>query len=61
MTIEALQRGFAILAIGLFVGLLGACEDQGPAEEIGEAVDDTADEAGDAVEEAGEEAENATN
>jgi hypothetical protein len=31
---------------------LSACEEQGPAEEAGEAVDDTAEDAGDAVEDA---------
>ena len=52
MTIETLQRGFAILIIALSVGALSACDEQGPAEELGEAVDNTAEEAGDAVEEA---------
>lgn len=61
MTIETLQRRLAILVIGLSVGLLGACEDQGPAEEVGEAVDETAEDAGEAIEEAGEEAKDAAN
>jgi hypothetical protein len=33
-------------------GALAACEDQGPAEEAGEAVDDTVEDTGDAVEDA---------
>jgi hypothetical protein len=31
-------------------GALSACDDQGPAEEAGEAVDDTVEDAGDAAE-----------
>jgi hypothetical protein len=31
---------------------LAACDDQGPAEEAGETIDDTAEDAGDAVEDA---------
>ena len=34
------------------VGFITACENQGPAEEAGEAVDESAEEAGDAMEEA---------
>lgn len=33
---------------------LAACEDQGPAEETGEAIDDATEEAGEDLEEAGE-------
>jgi hypothetical protein len=40
--------------------LLSACEDQdGPAEEIGEAIDDAADETGDSLEDAADEVEDA--
>ena len=61
MTIEAMQRGFAMLVVGLFVGALGACDDQGPAEQAGEAIDNTAEEAGEAAEEAGDAVKDATN
>lgn len=38
-------------------GVLVGCEDQGPAEEAGEEIDDTAEEAGDAMDEAADEVE----
>ncbi len=44
----------------VFLLSLAACEQQGPAEEAGEAIDDAVDEAGDAVEEAGDAVEDAT-
>jgi hypothetical protein len=52
MITDAMRKLLAVLAVGLFVGALGACEDQGPAEQVGEAVDDAAEEAGNAAEEA---------
>jgi hypothetical protein len=52
MTIEMLRRGAAVLMIGLFMGALGACDQDGPAEQAGEAIDDTAEEATDAVKDA---------
>jgi hypothetical protein len=61
MTMETLKRVGVILVLGLSLGILGACEEQGPAEEIGEAVDDTADNVGDALEDAGDEVEDAVN
>lgn len=51
----------AALLIGTFAGLLTACEQEGPAEEIGESIDETAEEAGDTVENATDEVEDATN
>jgi hypothetical protein len=42
---------WAVVLIPL-AGALAACEDQGPAEEAGETIDDTAEDAGDAVEDA---------
>ena len=56
-----IRRALAISMIGVFAGLLGACEEQGPAEEVGEAIDDTAGEAGEAVEELGDKVDDATN
>jgi hypothetical protein len=61
MFVDAIRKLLAIMAVGLFVGALGACEEQGPAEQAGEAVDNAAEEAGEAVEEAGDAAEEATN
>jgi len=34
------------------VGFMTACEEQGPAEEAGEAIDESVEESGDAIEEA---------
>ncbi len=52
MIIDAMRKFFAVLVVGLFAGILGACEEQGTAEQVGEAVDDAAEKAGEAVEEA---------
>lgn len=60
MTVDAMRKFFAILVVGLFAGALGACEEQGPAEQAGEAVDNAVDQAGEALEEAGDAAEDAT-
>ena len=60
MVIDGMRKVFAILIVGLFAGGLVACEEQGPAEEAGEAVDNAVDDAGDAVEDAGDAAEDAT-
>jgi len=47
----------AALLLALSVGVLAGCEDQGPAEEAGENIDETMEEAGDEMEEAAEEVE----
>lgn len=48
-----------ILALLLGLGAVGlaACENEGPAERLGEAVDEAAESTGEALEEAGEEME----
>ena len=72
MTMETLKRAGLIMALGLSLGVLGACEEQGPAEEVGEAIDESADDVGaavdetaenvgDALEDAGDEAQDAVN
>ncbi|MEE4304905.1 MAG: hypothetical protein V2J19_12230 [Wenzhouxiangella sp.] len=45
------------LLLALSVGMLAGCEQQGPAEEAGEEVDEAVEEAGDNMEEAAEEVE----
>ena len=45
---------FFALLLALSVSLLAGCEDQGPAEEAGENVDEAMEEAGDKMEEAKE-------
>lgn len=47
---------FALL-LALSVGVLAGCEDQGPAEEAGENIDEAMEEAGEEMEEAADEAE----
>lgn len=60
MIADAMKKLFAMLIVGLFAGALVACEEQGPAEQAGEAVDNATEEAGEALEEAGDAAEEAT-
>jgi hypothetical protein len=55
---SASWRKFSVLAVFLVaIAALPACEEEGPVEEAGEAVDEAGENAGDAVEDAGEEAE----
>ena len=42
------------LGLGLLALPLGACDEEGPAEEAGENIDDAVDDAGEAIEDAGE-------
>ena len=56
---DVLRRILLSAAVAVPLGmLLSACE-EGPGEEAGEAIDETAEEAGEAAEEAGEAAEDA--
>lgn len=48
------------LALAAVLGL-AACEEEGPAEQLGEKVDESAEETGEAIEETGEEIEESTN
>jgi hypothetical protein len=52
-----LMKYFGTGLVALF--LLGGCEEQGPAEEAGESVDEAFEETEEGVEEAGEETEEA--
>lgn len=61
MLIDFLKKLPVILALGLSAAVLGACEEQGPAEQAGEAVDNAAEETGEALEEAGDAAQDSTN
>lgn len=45
----------------IMLALLGGCEKQGPAEKMGENVDEAIEETGDRIEEAGDAAEDALN
>lgn len=58
----SLTRALALIAV-LGLGSIGlaACDESGPAEEAGEAVDDAVESTGEAVEDAGDAAEDATN
>ena len=56
------KKSAAAAAFALFAALgLSACEEEGPAEQAGEAVDESVEQTGEAMEEAGEELEDATN
>lgn len=50
LLIRALLMAFALSTFGLVAG----CDNQGPAEEAGEALDDSVEEAGDSIEDATE-------
>lgn len=52
---RALVKGIVVAAAVALAPALTACEEEGPAEQLGESIDETAEEAGEAVEEAGEE------
>ena len=54
MTIDGMRRGLALLMIGLFVGALGACDEQGSTEQVGETTSEDAAGADEATEGAGE-------
>ncbi|GAB2711125.1 hypothetical protein [Halomonas garicola] len=47
-----------VLGILMMAGGLAACEDQGPAEEAGESIDESMENAGESLEEAGDEIQN---
>lgn len=55
----ATLSGLAIALIG-FAPVLTACEEEGPAEKAGEAIDEAVDTVGDKMEEAGDKIEKST-
>ena len=60
MTTEIAKKLAIALFMALMAGGLVACDDQGPAEEAGENIDESAEEAGESMEELGEDMEDAT-
>ncbi|GAA5171630.1 MULTISPECIES: hypothetical protein [Halomonadaceae] len=52
------KLGLAMM-LALMLGGVAACDDQGPAEEAGESIDEAAENAGDSVEEMGEDVQDA--
>ena len=54
------QMWSTVLCIGMFTFILGACEQQGPAERTGEKIDEAVEEAGEAMEKAGDKVKEAT-
>jgi len=55
------KKSAAVAAFALAAALsLSACEEEGPAEQAGEAIDESVEETGEAMEEAGEELEDST-
>ncbi|KXS37278.1 MAG: hypothetical protein AWU55_2522 [Halomonadaceae bacterium T82-2] len=59
MHASKLRKAGLVLLMALTLGGLAACDDDGPAEEAGENVDQAAENAGDSVEEMGEDVQNA--
>lgn len=49
------KAALTALILGLSAPILAACEDDGPAEQMGEAIDENAEQMGDAMEENAEE------
>ena len=50
---DSMRRRLLSLTVLIpLAGVLAACDNDGPAEEAGEAIDETADEVGDAVDDA---------
>jgi hypothetical protein len=60
---RARTRGTAfVAALALMAGFgVSACEEEGPAEQAGESVDESAEEVGEALEETGDEVEDTIN
>ncbi|MDR5899939.1 hypothetical protein QC823_13165 [Halomonas vilamensis] len=60
MSVQRLKRLMMAALVVLLVGGLAACgDDQGPAEEMGESVDESMESAGESMEELGEDIEKA--
>lgn len=59
MTTQLAKKLAIALLMALMAGGLMACDDQGPAEEAGENIDDAAEDAGENMEELGEDMEDA--
>lgn len=59
MTTQLAKKLAIALFMALMAGGLVACDDQGPAEEAGENIDDAAENAGESMEELGEDMEDA--
>ena len=60
---KAMTQSFAVLFLSmtLLFPMLTGCEQEGPAERAGEAVDEATENAGDAIEDAGESVQDAAN
>lgn len=61
MAIPSSRTMLRIALLGLTVGWLAACEEEGPAERAGEQMDNAVEEAGEAIEDAGDAVDDATN
>lgn len=59
MTTQLAKKLAIALLMALMAGGLMACDDQGPAEEAGENIDDAAEDTGENMEELGEDMEDA--
>ncbi|WP_249978090.1 hypothetical protein [Vreelandella olivaria] len=59
MTTQLIKKLAAALLMAMMLGGLVACDNQGPAEEAGESIDDSMQSAGESIEELGENIEEA--
>jgi hypothetical protein len=62
MTSSPLLRGLALAAgLAFATGSLAGCEEKGPAEQLGQRIDESAGKAGEKMEDAGDTVKDATN
>ena len=59
MSTPLMKKLAVALLMAMMMGGLAACDNQGPAEEAGENIDESAEEAGESMEELGEDMEEA--
>lgn len=52
---RVLMKGLFVASALALAPALAACEEEGPAEQLGESIDETAEETGEALEDAGDE------
>lgn len=59
MSMQLMKKLAVVLLVAMMVGGLAACDNQGPAEEAGESIDESMESAGESIEEMGESIEDA--
>jgi hypothetical protein len=61
MSTQLIKKLAVALLMAMMVGGLAACDNQGPAEEAGESIDESMESAGESIEEMGESIEESAN